>query len=150
MEKVPEGKKHGVGFGIILNRDNKILLGQRHADPGKADSELRGEGTWTLPGGKLIWGESFEEAAVREVKEETGIDLHSMEVVCINNDMNEFAHFVTIGMYSKDFIGDPQVLEPDEITKWEWFDINDLPTPLFFPSERLIDNYIKGEFYIPR
>lgn len=150
MEKIPNGKKHGVGFGIILFRDNKVLLGQRHVDPEKADSELRGEGTWTLPGGKLIWGESFEDAAVREVKEETGIDLHSVDVICVNNDLNEHAHFVTIGMYSEDFTGDAQVLEPDEITEWKWFDLESLPTPLFFPSERLIDNYNKGVFYICR
>lgn len=150
MEKVPKGKKHGVGFGIILVRDEKVLLGQRHSDPVKADSELRGEGTWTLPGGKLIWGESFEDAAVREVKEETGIDLRSMDIICVNNDMNEHAHFVTIGMYSDNFEGEAQVLEPDEIIEWRWFPIGELPRPLFFPSERIIDNYLKGEFYISR
>lgn len=47
--------------------DGKVLLGQRHSDPEKADSALHGEGTWTMPGGKLHFGESFEEGATREV-----------------------------------------------------------------------------------
>ena len=43
-------KKLGVGCGIMVLRDNKVLLGKRHDDPEKADSELYGEGTWTMPG----------------------------------------------------------------------------------------------------
>ena len=42
-------KKIGVGFGVLLLRHNQILLGKRHYDPKKADSELHGEGTWTMP-----------------------------------------------------------------------------------------------------
>ena len=55
--------KVGAGFGVMLFKEGKILLGRRHADPEKADSELNGEGTWTMPGGKLHFGESFEEGA---------------------------------------------------------------------------------------
>ena len=54
-------KKPGVGFGVILLKDKKVLLGKRHEDSKKADSELHGEGAWTLPGGKLEFGEEFEE-----------------------------------------------------------------------------------------
>ena len=86
MEKKP---KVGVGFGVmILNKkERKILLGKRHEDPKKADSELSGEGTWTMPGGKLEFQETFEKGAFREVLEETGIKLKSAKVICINNDM---------------------------------------------------------------
>jgi len=132
----------------MLLRDGKILLGQRHEDREKADSELNGEGTWTMPGGKLEFGETFEEGAVREIKEETDLDLEKMEVVCINNERMEQAHFVTVGMCSEDFSGEPKVMEPDEITKWEWFDLEDLPKPLFFPSAEIVDNYKKKKFYI--
>ena len=60
-----EPKKIGTGFGVMILHNNKVLLGQRHVDPAKADSELQGEGTWTMPGGKLHYGESFEEGAKR-------------------------------------------------------------------------------------
>lgn len=142
-----EKKRIGVGCGVMLLRDNKILLGKRHEDPAKADSELHLEATWTMPGGKIEYGESFEEAAKREVLEETGISLSKVSVICVNNDKNEHAHFVTIGMLGEEFMGEPKVMEPDEITEWRWFDLEDLPKPLYFPSEKLLDNYLKSRFY---
>lgn len=141
-------KKAGVGFGVLMIKDNKVLLGQRHVDPDKADSELHGEGTWTMPGGKLEYGESFEEGGAREVMEETGIKLNDISVICVNNDMNEHAHFVTIGLFSDNFSGEASVMEPDEIVKWEWFDFNDLPENMFFPSKKLLENYNEKKFYI--
>lgn len=141
-------KKIGVGFGVMLMRDRNVLFGRRHDDPVKADSALRGEGTWTLPGGKLDYGESFEEGARREVAEETGIKLHSVRVIAVNNDKNEYAHFVTIGMFSDDFLGEATVMEPDEIVEWKWFSLDNLPSPLYFPSAKLLDNYRLGEFYL--
>lgn len=140
--------KVGVGFGVMILNNNKVLLGQRNLDPKKADSELHGEGTWTMPGGKLEYGETFEEGAYREVMEETSIKLNDVEVICVNNDKNEFAHFITIGLISTNFTGNPKVMEPDEITKWQWFDLNKLPQPMYFPSQKVINNYLKKEFYI--
>ena len=141
-------KKVGAGFGVMLMRGGKILLGKRHSNPEKADSALRGEGTWTMPGGKLEFGESFEEGARREVREETGIELQKVEVFCVNNDKNEHAHFVTVGLCSDSFTGEPKVLEPDEIVEWRWFPIEALPRPLFSPSAKLIENYTKKSFYL--
>ncbi len=74
--------------------------------------------------------------------------LNDVKIICVNNDKNEFAHFVTIGMYSDDFEGEAQVMEPDEITKWEWFPIDNLPSPMFPPSVKVLENYKKDAFYI--
>ncbi|MFH1399573.1 MAG: NUDIX domain-containing protein [Candidatus Woesearchaeota archaeon] len=134
-------KKVGAGFGIMLMRDRKVLLGKRHEDPEKADSALHGEGTWTLPGGKIEFGETFLQLAKREVMEETGIKLNSAKIIAAQNDKNEHAHFVTVGMISEDFLGEAKVMEPDEITQWQWFSLDKLPSPLFPPSAKLIKNY---------
>lgn len=144
-----EKKKVGAGFGVMMLKKGKILLGKRHTDPEKADSELHGEGTWTMPGGKLEFGESFEEGAKREVREETGMILKEVNVICVNNDKNEYAHFITIGLFSEKFEGEPSIMEPDEIVKWRWFNLNNLPTPLYFPSAKIIENYRKKIFYLP-
>ncbi len=143
-------KKMGIGFGVMILKDNKILLGQRHFDKEKADSLMNGEGTWTMPGGKLDFGESFEQGGKREVKEETDIDiqLEDLKVISLNNDIVPMAHFVTIGLLCENFVGEAKVMEPDEITKWEWFDLNNLPTPLFKPSQKVIENYKRGEIYL--
>ena len=144
-----ENKKIGVGFGVmILNGKGQILLGKRHEDPEKADSLLNGAGKWTMPGGKLHFGETFEKGAIRETLEETGIQIEDPQVLCVNNDIVESAHFVTIGLICENCTQEPKVLEPDEITIWQWFDLNNLPTPMYFPSEKVLNNYKQNNFYI--
>jgi 8-oxo-dGTP diphosphatase len=145
-----EQKKIGVGFGVMILKNGKILLGKRHEDPEKASSQLKGAGTWTMPGGKLHFGETFEEGAKREVMEETGIKIIKVNVICVNNDMVETAHFVTIGLLSEEFEGESKVMEPDEITEWQWFDLNHLPSPLYFPSAKVLENYKKKQFYLTK
>lgn len=140
-------QKPRVGIGVILLKDNKILLGKRNEDPAKADSLLHGEGTWTLPGGKLDFKEDIQDCAYREVFEETRIRIKKdkLKIISITNDIVEDAHFVTLGFLCEDFEGEPKIMEPDEITEWKWFNLNNLPSPLFFPSEKAIKNFINKE-----
>jgi 8-oxo-dGTP diphosphatase len=145
MEEKP--RKMGIGVGIMILRDGKVLLGKRHDDPAKADSELHGEGTWTMPGGKLHFGESFEQAAAREVAEETGLRISGIELVSVTNDVSGDAHFVTIGFLCDKFQGEPKVMEPDEITRWEWFALDKIPRPIFPPSEKILKNYSAKRVY---
>lgn len=140
-------KKVGAGIGIMILKDNKVLLGRRHDDPEKASSLLHGEGTWTMPGGKLHFGESFEEGAKRETFEETGIKISKVEVISVSNEIVHDAHFVTIGVLCKDFEGEPKVMEPDEIVEWKWFPLDKRPEKIFFPSEKIIKNYLEKKFY---
>ena len=142
-------KKVGAGVGVMIFSDGKVLLGKRHNDPQKADSELHGEGTWTMPGGKLDFGESFEQGACREVFEETEIKLseEKLKVISISNDIVKDAHFVTIGLFCDDFNGEPKVMEPDEIVEWKWFSLDNLPNKIFFPSKKILKNYLDGKFY---
>ncbi len=64
MEKI----KPGVGVGVMVLRDNKILLGLKKPDKVKVSTELRGEGTWTMPDGKVEFMETLVDAAKRELK----------------------------------------------------------------------------------
>lgn len=147
-----EKKRPGVGFGVMLLKDGAVLLGHRHGDAAKASSELHGEGTWTMPGGKLHFLESPEDGAVREVLEETGIVLKKddLKLVSVSNDMVADAHFITFGFLCERFTGEPEVREPDEITEWKWFPLDALPAPLYFPSERVLANYQDGALYRPQ
>mgnify|MGYP001592182060 CR=1 FL=1 len=142
-----ENAKIGVGFGIMVLKNNQVLLGKRHSDPIKASSQLHGEGTWTMLGGKMHFGESFEESAKRELAEETGITSDNFEIISLANDVVHDAHFVTIGILCIEFNGEPQVMEPNEIVEWKWFDLDNMPTPLFFPSAKLVKNYLNKNFY---
>jgi len=142
-------KKIGAGFGIMLLKNNQVLLGHRHEDPGKASSLMHGEGTWTMPGGKLHFGEELKEAALRELSEETSIvtKKEDLKIISVTNDIVFDAHFVTLGFLCEKFEGQAKIMEPDEITEWRWFDLNNLPQPLFAPSEKILKNFAESEIY---
>lgn len=139
----------GVGFGVMLIRDGKMVLGKRHVDPEKASSLLGGAGSWTFPGGKLDFGETFEDAVAREVLEETGLQIHSrrLQLISVSNDIVTNAHFVTLGFLHELKEGEPEVREPDEITMWDWFPIANPPSPLFVATERILQNFSNGSVY---
>ena len=70
-------KKPVVGVGaVILDRD-KILLEKRKNEPSK--------GKWSVPGGLVELGESVEQAVIREVKEETGLEVYEPRLVDVVN-----------------------------------------------------------------
>ena len=140
-------KKMGVGVGVVLLKDGKILLGKRNQDPKKAGSVFNSSGTWTLPGGKMEFGESFEETAKREVMEETGIEVKNLKLISVTNDMSNAAHFVTIGFLSTEFEGSPIAREIEEITEWKWFGMNGLPSPMYDISVKILKNYSEGKVY---
>jgi 8-oxo-dGTP pyrophosphatase MutT (NUDIX family) len=142
-------KKPGIGCAVMLVRDEKVLLGKRNIDPKKADSELHGEGTWTMPGGKLHFGETLLQAAKRELFEETGIIAQEkdLKLISLTDDILPDAHFVTVGFLCDNFKGEAEVKEPDEITEWQWFDIKNPPSPMFFPSKKVLDNFSGGKIY---
>ena len=133
----------------MILKEGKVLLGKRHDDPEKADSLLHGEGTWTMPGGKLHFGEEPKDGACREVMEEIGVEIggDDLSLVSITNDIVHDAHFITFGFLCEVLSDKPKVMEPDEIICWKWFGLDELPEPLFFPSEKIIKNYLARQIY---
>ena len=136
-----------IGCAVMIVKDGRVLLGHRHSDPEKASSELHGEGTWTLPGGKVDFGDTLLKTAKKEVMEECGIKVEDLEVISIGDEIIPDKHFVTIGFIAGNFKGEPKVMEPDEITEWKWFELDKLPSPMFFPAKKIIDNYLDKTIY---
>ncbi|OQE26294.1 hypothetical protein PENSTE_c005G07384 [Penicillium steckii] len=108
-----------VGVGIfVLNSEGKFIIGKRKGSHG-AD-------TWGLPGGHLEFGESFETCAERELLEETGLAVRNLEFWTATNsvfkDVVPNKHYVTIfiGGTLKDEGAQPQIMEPNKCTAWEW------------------------------
>ena len=140
----------GAGCGVmVFNDKNQLLLGLRNENENLADSELHEEGTWTMPGGNIEYGETFEEAGAREAYEETGIIINpnDLEVICVQVDKNEHAHYISVGMIAKLFEGKPKVMEQD-IVDWKWFDLDNLPKNIFSASKKTIDCFLQNKFYI--
>jgi 8-oxo-dGTP diphosphatase len=121
-----------VGLGVLIRRDNKVLLGKR--------KNAHGEGSWCAPGGHLEGGESFEECALREIEEEVGVKVKNLKFASVTNDVFEVEqkHYITVFMVADFESGEVVVKEPDKCEKWEWFEWNKLPEPLFLPNINLI------------
>ncbi len=121
-----------VGVGIVILRDNCILLGERLGS--------HGSGTWATPGGHLEVGESITECAKREVLEETGLVVHSVTKLGFTNDIfeKESKHYVTLFVVASCDKADPQVMEPDKCRQWKWCKVDELPEPLFLPLVNLL------------
>ena len=135
MENIERPK---VGIGVVVVRGNKILIGQRLSG--------HGSGTYQIPGGHLEFGETFEGAALREVREETGLtDLTARGVVSLANDIAYDKHYVSIGILAEWKSGEPYDAEPEHSGNWKWYDVNNLPEPIFPHSKRVIDNWRSGK-----
>lgn len=121
-----------VGVAVLLIQDHKILLGKRR--------NSHGQGAWATPGGHLEFGETLEECAKRELIEETGLTAASAKKLWFTNDIHaqEDKHYITIFMLVDAISGELQNREPDKCESWQWFDCNNLPSPLFLSLENLI------------
>ncbi len=123
-----------VGVGVLIfNNKGEVLLGQR--------SNSHGDGDYGPPGGHLEFGESFEECAIREVKEEIGVELISPQFLSVTNDVfiDDNKHYISIFMQGILPEGQQIVnMEPYKILGWEWFDIDKLPENLFLPLKNLV------------
>ena len=139
--------KPGLGVGVMIIKNNKILLGLRNPDKKKASSELQGQGTWTMPGGKVEFMETLADAAKRELEEETSIKATKLDLLCISDDMTDTAHYVTVGFIVREYKGEAKAMEPETILEWKWFDLEDLPSNLYAPSKKCIQKYKSGIIY---
>jgi len=124
-----------VGVGVIVSKDQQVLLLRRR--------NVHGAGTWSTPGGHLDFGESPEQCAVREVKEETGLDIDAVVFRAITNDVFtvEGRHYITIWMEGRYLGGEPTVAAPEEASEIGWFPWDALPQPLFLPLQHLLDGH---------
>ncbi len=133
-----ERPKVGVGV-FIFNKNNEILLGRRISS--------HGSNCWAAPGGHLEYGESFEECAIREIQEETGLIISNPTFFFMCNDIfhKEQKHYVTIAMRADlPESQTPQVCEPDKISEWRWFSLNNLPEEKFMTLQQFVNKTIYG------
>ena len=112
------------GVGLLVFNDEKKVLMQLRSDYNE----------WGFPGGAMELGESFEDVAKRELKEETNLEADELKLIRVlsgketyreypNGDkLYDITAIYVVKKYNNDII-----INDDESVKLEWFDINNLP-----------------------
>jgi ADP-ribose pyrophosphatase YjhB (NUDIX family) len=118
---------------ILLNSDDIYLV--------KRGQRMTHKGLWCFPCGYLDWDETVEDAAVREVYEETGyiISKDDLEMIGIDSDPTKFSQNVTIRFLCKEASCKDMShkLDEDEVEDFGWFSLrNELPE-LAFDHEQI-------------
>ncbi|TNV75341.1 hypothetical protein FGO68_gene10510 [Halteria grandinella] len=117
-----KSKRPKVGLGImLLNEFDEVLVSQRFAEEGHP-FHLR----WQFPGGYLEFGETFEEAGVREVREECAVDIDPTKlryVTTMNVRGVEFEYH-NVGIFMATQVIKEQIkpvnTEPEKNSDWSW------------------------------
>lgn len=115
---------------VIIDIDGQVVLIERANEPFG----------WALPGGFVDYGESLETAAVREAREETGLDLHDLQLFGAYSepDRDPRQHNISV-VYSAQATGTLQA--GDDAARARLFPLDRLPSPLCFDHEQILNDY---------
>lgn len=103
---------------MVLVEDGKILLIKRGREPFA--------GQWATPGGRIEEGETAEECAKREMKEETGLDVEILRLVGIYSDPKRDPRGIIAAAYLVRRLGG-EVKGGDDAAEAKWFELGNLP-----------------------
>jgi len=122
---------------FIFNSNGELLLLQSHKWPGR----------YVVPGGHVELGETIEQAAIREAKEETGLDIHGLEFLCFQQFIYDPAfwkprHFIFFDYAARTDSLDVQL--NDEAESHNWVQLEDaLQLPIDSYTRVSIEKYME-------
>ena len=136
-----------VGTGVVIvNSKGEVLLGKRSGKHAPY---------WSIFGGHVDPGETFETCAIREIQEEIGITLTDPKVIGLCNNLETYRaegkHTVSVCLlahYDSDTL--PVIQEPDKFDAIIWCSPDNLPEPHFEASRNAIHLWQTGQFYLTK
>ncbi|MEI7764963.1 MAG: NUDIX domain-containing protein [bacterium] len=127
--------------GVMIFKDGKVLLGKRcgkHAP-----------GEYSFPGGRIEYMESFLDAVKRETLEEAGVKIKNIKFLNVANiNRYSYRHDISTHFTADWESGEPQEFPEERIKEWNWYSLDNLPSPIFYPTQIVVDSYKSGiNFY---
>ncbi|CAH9076880.1 unnamed protein product [Cuscuta europaea] len=138
VNTIPGNATHRVGVGaFVMNEKNEVLVVQEKS------GQFRGNGFWKFPTGVVDEGEDICDAAVREVKEETGIDTTFVEILAFRQSHKSFFEksdlFFLCMMQPSSF--DIQIQE-QEIEEAQWMPYEEYASQPFIQQHEMLKHIV--------
>ena len=127
-----------VGVGVLLvDAEGRVLLTLRNRPPEA--------GHWSIVGGKLDFLETLEECAVREAREEVGVEVAIRSLLCVTDHClpQENQHWVSPAYLAQILDGEAANCEPEKTAAVQWFALHDLPANLTMTARNAIRAYAR-------
>lgn len=127
---------------MVLVRDGKILLARR-ANTGFMD------GMYSFPAGHLEGSETLKQGAIREAKEEVGVDVepNDAQLVHVVSRLGHDGERVGFFFRTEKWSGEPKIMEPDKCDDVAWFAVDAVPENTVDYVKEAIKLFSKGETY---
>ena len=110
-----------VGVAVALIEEQRLLLGHRR------------DGGWCIPCGHVEWDEDVESAALREMAEETGLQVSLTGIVAVKSNFHD-AERQTVGIWYRGRRESGQLKPGADLVETDFFEPGALP-PLKFPTD---------------
>lgn len=125
---------------VIDNKDRVLMQRRKSTSYGK----------WGLPGGIMELGETLEDTAIREVKEEAGLEIGELTLLDLYSGPNNFMeasngdqfYVVTAAYWTKEFKGEVKI-DRNESLDMKFIELDNLPDEIVKSHRRFIEKYIK-------
>ena len=115
---------------VVVQHEGRFLLGRRNIDPGK--------GLWSFIGGYVDRGEKVEEAAIREVKEETNLDVSLDNLLGIYSENGNPHVVIAYQATVVDHNVSSLTTQPDEVSELAFFTLEEMPALAFPVDEQIL------------
>ncbi len=119
--------------GVIIAREGRLLFGRR--GPGAREA-----GKWSFPAGFVERGERVEDAAIRETREEVGLDVTLGRLIGLFSETGET---VVLAVYEA-MTSSGEAVPGDDIEAIGWFDPDDLPDLAFARDRQIVALWLRG------
>ncbi len=127
-------KNPEIAVGGLIISNNRILLVKRKKPPGK--------GLWAIPGGRVKYGERVYDAVVREVLEETGLEVSPTRLVFVSEIMEDGFHYVILD-YLCDVLGG-KVKAGGDAEQVRWFNFEEIGEEVADSTRKLVKMIKRG------
>jgi 8-oxo-dGTP diphosphatase len=122
---------------MLMDDEQRVLLTLRRRAPEA--------GCWSILGGKLDFLEKLSECAVREAREEAGVEVELVRLLCVTDHLlpQEGQHWIAPAYLGRVVSGKAQNREPEKTEEVRWFAMDEVPENLTITARNAIRTYLE-------